>query len=205
MGRINGTLSGLTAVTGLVLALFLVCGPLAGQDLGARAKVRSFMMPQYNERDNRLQFIVYGDSADNRGAFLLLSGLLVDFISNRLADVNTVTMLEAAEPYDLNAPSAVIRKYWKDKTHSQGLIFAESATLDKNSMTLRSDAPVKFRSQYLDMDGVGFDAYKDRKLVHVRSGVSVNIRLDFDRDDAELPARRKTTEEFHTEQTEKTN
>ncbi len=169
MGRTSFTLF-------LLLILSLCPGFLRGQDLGTHAKIRSFTMPQYHEKNNRLQFIVYGKRADNKGALLFLDDLVVDFMRNDLDDVNDVKMLQSVEPYSMTAPYRDILSFWKDKTHSQGIIFSEAAELDKNVKILRSDKPVQFRSSFLDVDGVGFDAYQKEKHLHIRSKVRVHLR-----------------------------
>jgi len=159
-----------------VFAFFAIHLAAGDQELGARARIRSFTMPQYHDRDNRLQFIVYGKNADNKGAVLSLDDMVIDFIRNTLEDVNEVKMLPEVQAYPLNADPKLQREFWKDKGHSQGLAFADAAILDKNIQVLRSDKPVKFRSPMLDVDGVGFDAYQSRKFLHIRSKVVVKIR-----------------------------
>ncbi len=156
--------------------MLFFCTGVTGQDLGTHAKIRSFIMPQYHEKSNRLQFIVYGDRADNKGALLFLDNLVVDFMRNGLTDVNEVRVLQDVEPYPLDAPQETIRSFWKEKDHSQGIIFSDAAELDKNVKILRSDKPVKFRSTFLDVDGVGFDAYQEEKKLHIRSGVRLHLR-----------------------------
>ena len=65
--------------------------------------------------------------------------------------------------------------FWKDKTHSQAIIFSDDAEYDKNLRMLRGDSPVYYRSREIAVDGVGFDADQDRRFVHVRSKVRVII------------------------------
>ena len=101
--------------------------------------------------------------------------MVIDFIRNGLEDVSTVRMLPEVLPLPLNASAGAIREFWKGKEHSQGLVFADAAVLDKNIQVLRSDKPVKFRSPMLDVDGVGFDAYQSRKFLHIRSKVILKI------------------------------
>ena len=173
MGRITGTLSG------LILLLFLWAAfPCLGEEAGMHAKIRTFVMPQYREKDERLQFIVYGASADNKGALLFLTDMVVDFISNDVRDVKQVLLIPGVTPYALSDESATARNFWSKLTHSQGLIFSEAATLDKTTKILRSDRPVQFRSEFLDVNGVGFDAYQDQRLLHIRSNVTMKLRTD---------------------------
>lgn len=171
MGFRAGTLSALTLT--FLLAVF---GAAHAQEMGTRAQIRSFTMPQYHERDGKLQFIVYGADADNKGALLTLDDLVVDFMRDDLEDVSKVKILANEQAYDLNASRPDVLKFWSDKPHSQGLVFSDSAVLDKNTQVLRSDGKVHFRSSFIDVDGVGFDAYQDRKFLHIRSQVVLKIR-----------------------------
>ena len=89
MGRRYSALYGVIAA-----ALMLFCGALSAQNnIGMHAKIRSFTMPQYHEESNRLQFIVYGKKADNKGALLYLEDLVIDFMQNGLTDVGKVRMM----------------------------------------------------------------------------------------------------------------
>ncbi len=135
-------------------------------------------MPQYHEKTNQLQYVVYGAKADNKGALLFLEDMVIDFMRNDLKDVNEVRILSGVEPYPMTKPYGEVSSFWKDKDHSQGIVFSEAAVLDKNVKILRSNKPVQFRSAFLDVDGVGFDAYQEEKRLHIRSDVRVNIRQE---------------------------
>ncbi len=173
MGRIAYTLSG------LILLLFLFsAAPCSGDDAGMHAKIRAFHMPQYQKNDERLQYLVYGDRADNKGALLFLTNMMIDVINNDIFDVKQVALIPDVTAYGLSASSSQVRKFWAKIPHSQGLIFCETATLDKTTRILRSDRPVQFRSPFLDVNGVGFDAYQEKRLLHIRSNVKMNLRIE---------------------------
>lgn len=176
MGRFACALSWLI----LLGSLFTVL-PCSGEDIGMHARIRTFMMPQYHEKDERLQFIVYGSGANNKGALLFLTDMVVDFIRNDLRDAKQVKLIPEIAWYELSTPTAEITRYWTQIPHSQGLIFCETATLDKTTKILRSDKPVKFRSAFLDVDGVGFDAYQEKRLLHIRSNVKLQLRTGYTR------------------------
>ena len=180
MGRITVALSWL-----ILLVLLCTAVPCSGDDIGMHAKIRTFMMPQYHEKDERLQFIVYGSGADNKGALLFLTDMVVDFIRNDLQDMNNVKLVPEIEGYALDTPLQSVTDFWKRLPHSQGLIFCETATLDKTTKILRSDKPVQFRSEYLDVNGVGFDAFQEKRLLHIRSNVKMQLRTALERDKKE--------------------
>lgn len=173
MGRSNRALSG------MILLVFLLTGlACMGSDLGMHAKIRTFMMPQYQEKNQRLQFIVYGKDANNKGARLELTDLVVDFISNDVKDVREVVLIPSILPYALSDDVLFARAFWSGIPHSQGLIFCETATLDKTTQTLSSGDPVQFRSEYLDVNGIGFDAFQDKRLLHIRKNVKMKLRME---------------------------
>lgn len=173
MGRIT------YALPGLILFLFLfAAAPCQGNETGMHARIRTFRMPQYHKNDERLQFIVYGEGADNKGALLFLSNMMVDVISDDISSVKQVKLIPGINAYKLSNDNQLVRRFWSKIPHSQGLIFCETATLDKTTRIFRSDRPVQFRSEYLDIDGVGFDAYQDKRLLHIRSDVKIKLRTE---------------------------
>ena len=151
-------------------------GTLCGRDTGAQASIEGFALPQYRKGDNRLQFILYGKSASNLGALMVLKELRLDIIRDKVKSVNEIISMDQAEIYPLGSPTALIREYWKDKGHSMALLYTPCGIYDKNSKTLRGEDKVRFRSRELDIDGVGFDAFYDRRFIHIRSEVRVVIR-----------------------------
>ena len=48
-----------------------------------------------------------------------------------------------------------------------------------NTKVLRGDTPAFFRSREMDIDGVGFDADYENKLIHIRSKVRMVIRPEY--------------------------
>lgn len=196
MGRFTGTLFGLILFSALLLAL-----PCRGEDAGMHAKIRTFMMPQYHEKDDRLQFIVYGENADNKGALVFLTNMMVDFIDNDITHVDQVKLISEITPYALSNEVRPLKKFWAHIPHSQSLVFCETATLDKTTKIMRSDRPVQFRSEYLDVDGVGFDAYQERRLLHIRSNVKMKLRTErsTSKDRKNKNAPRKTAEDYLNE------
>lgn len=149
---------------------------LYGQDGGAEASISGFALPQYRKKDNRLQFILYGKTATNLGALLVLKDLRLDVIRDTVKNVNEIIALDNALLYPIQSSVSAVKEYWKDKEHSRALLFTPEGTYDKSNKTLRGDGKVHFRSRELDMDGIGFDAFHDRRFIHIRSNVHVVIR-----------------------------
>ena len=99
----------------------------------------------------------------------------IDIVKDDMKNIRDIVSLAEAEPYPLTFTPQQVMDYWKDKQHSQSLIFSDDAEYDKNLRMLRSDAPVHFRSREISVDGVGFDADQDRRFIHIRSKVRMVI------------------------------
>lgn len=148
---------------------------------GIPVVVKNFMLPQYSSDGMVLQFIVFGEQANNIGATIHLTKPILGIVTEDLKDINQIRPLTGTPPYPLSSTEAEHRKFWSGKDAYRALIFSPDATLDKTTMILRGNEPAYFRSRELDVDGVGFDADHKRKLVHVRSKVRIVIRPDIRR------------------------
>lgn len=156
----------------------------ADDNRGMRAAVRDYILPQYRGHDGRLQFVVFGDEAMNRGAQVFLDNAKIDVLPNSVRTLDKANIylphagLRVPEPYPILASQSVRRAYWSHPKQGtvRAWIYSNKAVYDKSTNILRSDDPVLFRSRELDADGVGFDAYHEKKFIHIRSKVKVYIR-----------------------------
>ena len=171
MVKTYGTLLRLILLTGClgIVSLF------ADDASGAAASLSNFALPEYSKSNGRLQFILYGEKATNLGAMIMLVKPKIDIVKDDMKNIRDIVSLAEAEPYPLTFTPQQVMDYWKDKQHSQSLIFSDDAEYDKNLRMLRSDAPVHFRSREISVDGVGFDADQDRRFIHIRSKVRMVI------------------------------
>ena len=166
---------------GTLLRLILLTGCLGTVSLfaddasGTAASLSNFALPEYSKSSGRLQFILYGEKATNLGAMIMLVKPKIDIVKDDMKNIRDIVSLADAEPYPLTFTPQQVMDYWKDKQHSQSLIFSDDAEYDKNLRMLRSDAPVHFRSREISVDGVGFDADQDRRFIHIRSKVRMVI------------------------------
>jgi len=142
---------------------------------GSAASLKNFALPEYSRDNGRLQFILYGESARNLGALVFLVQPKIDIVKNDITNIQSIVSLAAAQPYPLTWTAGQVADFWKDKGHSQALIFSDDAEYDKNLRMLRGDSPVHYRSREISVDGIGFDADQDRRFIHVRSKVQVVI------------------------------
>lgn len=145
---------------------------------GSAAAMKNFALPEYSKDNGRLQFILYGANARNLGALILLTQPIIDVVKNDITNIHSIVSLAGQQPYPLLWTARQVEDFWKNKEHSQALIFADSAEYDKNLRLLRGDSNVHLRTRELSVDGVGFDADQDRKFVHIRSKVKVILYPD---------------------------
>lgn len=162
-----------------ILALMMSAGIVraANDASGAPVTLGDFALPEYN-RDNRIQFILYGKKAMNIGALIELDTPILDVVDDKIKNVNDIVPLDKAQPYPLGSKREDIDKFWSGKKHCRALMSSESATFDKAARMLHGDTNVYFRSREMDIDGVGFDADYEKKTVHIRSKVRVVLRPD---------------------------
>lgn len=181
MGRYHKPLSCLTGgKTGKIFFLFLLFLPLlplmAQQGTGAHAAIRGFALPEYRKKDNRLQFILYGEKAVNLGAMVELENLTLDIVRDNVKNIQDVIPLNEVPLYPLSTPLEKVEEFWRSKKHCHALIRTGQARYDKNAKVIRGEGPIHFRSRQIDIKGIGFDAFYKTRLIHIRSGVKVILR-----------------------------
>lgn len=179
-----------------ILAAVLGSGViLFAQDIssGSYTVLKRYIYPRYNG-DGEIQYLVYGATAVNKGSLIYLTMPMIDLVDGSYTSIRQIDTVDSKDPYPapykLGSEGSVLRRFWTSThhKHSQAWIFAEKATFDKSTNILTSDDPAHFRSRQLDADGVGFDAFNDRKFIHIRSNVRVVLRLKAKALEIEEPA-----------------
>jgi len=179
-----------------ILAAVLCSGViLLAQDIssGSYTVLKRYIYPRYNG-DGEIQYLVYGATAVNKGSLIYLTMPMIDLVDGSYTSIRQIDTVDSKDPYPapykLGSEGSVLRRFWTSThhKHSQAWIFAEKATFDKSTNILTSDDPAHFRSRQLDADGVGFDAFNDRKFIHIRSNVRVVLRLKAKALEIEEPA-----------------
>ena len=172
----------------LGLLLLAAIGPaepaLHAQELtsGSYTVLKRYIFPRYGGK-SEIQYLVYGDTAVNKGSLIYLTLPMIDIVDGSYTSLRQLDIVDSKDvypkPYELGAELSTLRSFWTHShhRHSQAWIFAEKATFDKSTNILTSDEIAHFRSRQLDADGVGFDAFNDRKFIHIRSNVRVVLRL----------------------------
>ena len=168
----------------LVLAALCSGAVLLAQDIssGSYTVLKRYIFPRYGG-DSEIQYLVYGATAVNKGALIYLTTPMIDIVDGSYTSIRQIDTIDAKDPYPvpykLGSDKKILRMFWTNShhKHSQAWIFADKATFDKSTNILTSDEIAHFRSRQLDADGVGFDAFNDRKFIHIRSNVRVVLRL----------------------------
>lgn len=195
MERIARTI--LQVILFLFLCTVFIAGVRADDNGGMRASVRDYILPQYRGHDGRIQFIVFGEEAVNRGALVFLNRAKIDILPNSVRRLDQANIFlphtgeRVPEPYPILADQQTRRAFWSvlKQDTIRAWIFSNKAVYDKTTNILRSDDPVHFRSREMDADGVGFDAYHEKKFIHIRSKVRVCIRPEVRRSVTKDPGR----------------
>ena len=158
--------------------------PMSAQDIssGSYTVLKRYIYPRYSG-DGEIQYLVYGATAINKGSLIYLTTPMIDIVDGSYTSIRQIDTIDGKDPYPapykLGSEGKILRRFWTSThhKHSQAWIFAEKATFDKSTNILTSDEPAYFRSRQLDADGIGFDAFNDRKFIHIRSNVRVVLRL----------------------------
>ncbi|OGV57388.1 MAG: hypothetical protein A2X49_01175 [Lentisphaerae bacterium GWF2_52_8] len=184
MGSINSKIHILTLIAaGILAALGFISLPLEAEDSsGTAATLDVFMLPEYRQNkeggQGKLQFILYGKKAINIGATVDMQEVLIDMVRDDIKSIDEIKNLQTTKVYPISETPANIKEFWKDKQHSKALIETSKALYDKTTRIVRGNEKVHFRSQMMDVDGVGFEAEYDNQTVFIKSQVRVIIRAD---------------------------
>ena len=153
---------------------------------GMHATVKDYILPQYRSGDRHLQFVIFGDEATNKGSLVSLNNTMIDILHSEIGTLEEADIFlpgrgqRIPPPYPLDASKETIRAFWSHpKQHAvRAWIFTDKSVYDKTTNALRSDSRAAFRSREMDVDGIGFDAYHEKKFIHIRSNVRVIIRSE---------------------------
>ena len=174
----------LSLLTLILTAAFDSAALLHAQDItaGSYTVLKRYIYPRFSN-DGEIQYLVYGATAVNKGSLIYLTSPMIDIVDGSYTSIRQIDTIDGKEaypvPYKLGSDGKALERFWKSThhRHSQAWIFADKATFDKSTNILTSDDAAHFRSRQLDADGIGFDAFNDRKFIHIRSNVRVVLRL----------------------------
>lgn len=167
----------------LLIALFISGVTTAVCDELGALKVYKARLPIYNKK--RLQYMIFCAIMTRKADKIYADDAIIDLVKNNV-DVNKIKYLEDIKPYKLGTSPANVAEFWKDKTNSLGFISSSKATIIQESKVASGNEKVFFRSPQLDLNGVGFTANFDTRIIQVLQDVDIIIRMNSGKTDSKL-------------------
>lgn len=156
-------------------ALFLLTGAVSrGDELGA-LKIYKARLPIYHKK--RLQLMIFCAVMTRKADQIFAEDAVIDILKKDI-DLNQIKYLEDTKPYPLGTIPAKVAEFWKDKTFSHGFIYSSAAIIQQESKVASGNEKVFFRSPQLDLNGVGFTANFDSRIIKVLENVDILIRAN---------------------------
>ena len=150
-------------------------------ELGA-LKVYKALLPIYPKK--RLEFMIFCEEMTRQADKIYATDAIIDLVKKNV-NINKIQYLSGVKPYKFGTPPAEVAKFWKNKPSSNGFISTSKATILQESKVASGGEKVFFRSPQLDLDGVGFTANFDSRMVNVLNDVNIIIRMKLDKKSGE--------------------
>ena len=159
----------------VILLLLSAClAAMTSDELGA-LKIYKVKMPIYSKK--KLQFMIFCEEMTRKADKIYTTDAIIDLIK-RDTPLNKIVYLEGVKAYKLGMSGKPLKEFWKDKTSTNGFISTSKAIILQNSKVASGSEKVYFRSPQLDLNGVGFTANFDTRIVKVLKDVNIIIRMD---------------------------
>jgi len=156
------------ALAALLLAALPAMPPsarAADGDTGAAVVIEDFKYPEYNQ-DGQVEFILHGRRARKVGILTHVEDARLEWVEE----------LPGADQAAGRAFRVV------------GTVTTPTAVYDESTAAISGDREIHYRSDGMDVDGVGFDVHHQEQTLHVRSKVRVVLRDDLRTDAERQPA-----------------
>ncbi len=158
----------------LLATLLMLTGTVATCDELGALKVYKARLPIYNKQ--RLRYMIFCATMSRKADKLYADDVIIDLIKNHV-DINKIVYYDDLKLYKLGINPEKVAEFWKDKTNSIGFISTSKATIIQESKIASSDKEVFFRSPQIDLNGVGFTANFDTRVIEVLNKVDIIIRM----------------------------
>lgn len=181
----------------LILLFFLTAAVCVNaQSEGMQASVENYILPQYREKDHRLDYVIYGAKAENRGALLHLEKVKIDILNT--GDKSVHNLKEAKiyftskgekipDAYDIastiNARRAFFAELLKGnyKANKSHYIDAEKKLLGVRNSFWRNNEKQKHVNAWVHADAAFYD--KNARILRSENNVAAHFRTrDIDAD-----------------------
>lgn len=169
----------------LFITLFILSGTSGFCDELGALKIYKARLPIYNKK--RLSYMIFCSVMTRKADKIYAEDAVIDLVKDNI-DVNKIVYRENIKPYILGTSPSMAAEFWKDKTNSLGFISTSRATVLQESKVVTGDKDVFFRSPQLDLDGVGFIANFDTRIIKVLKNVDIIVRMNPDKK-GEKPAK----------------
>ena len=190
MGSTASALSARLYTLTVFLFILTLTGHVCAQSDGMQASVDNYILPQYREKDNRLDYVIFGAKAENRGALLSLQKVKIDILSNKekgiydLEDANiyrtTSTGETVPEAYDIDSAIKARRGFAAGllKNGSRGKI-VRNTEAERKLLAVRNDFWKKNPKQqhvnaWVYADAGTYD--KNTRILRSENNVSAHFR-----------------------------
>lgn len=158
----------------LLIAIFVLSGTVVVcEELGA-LKIYKAILPIYHKKN--LQFMIFCDEMTRQADKIYATNTIIDLMKKNV-DIDKIKYLENVKAYKLGTPPQEVAEFWKDKTSSNGFITSSKATIMQESKMASGNEKVFFRSPQLDLNGIGFTANFDKRIIKVLQDVNIIIRM----------------------------
>ncbi|MCP3965574.1 MAG: hypothetical protein GY750_12830 [Lentisphaerae bacterium] len=193
MGATNGAVRILKFTKSLkvaILALSLLTPLLLFADAEDIRGFKTFnaRLPIYHKQ--RLQFLIYSTQVTKQGSKILADDAIIDIVRKGV-DLDHIQYMDGVKPYPLGSPYSVAEKFWLANPHSEGYVASSKASIDQATKTASGNREVFLRSPQMDLNGVGFTANFDKRIVHVGKDVHIIIRIHSPRSSKPATAKQK--------------
>jgi lipopolysaccharide export system protein LptA len=175
VGKTDGALYILKKIIYLLIALFISGATTAICDELGGLKVYKARLPIYNKK--RLQYMIFCAVMTRKADKIYADDAIIDLVKNNI-DVNKIKYLEDVKPYKLGTSPVDVAEFWKDKTNTLGFISSSKATIIQESKVASGNEKVFFRSPQLDLNGIGFTANFDTRIIKVLQDVDIIVRMN---------------------------
>ena len=142
-------------------------------ELGA-LKVYKARLPIYNKQ--RLRYMIFCAVMTRKADKLYANDTIIDLIKNNI-DINKIVYYDDLKLYKLGMSPEKVAGFWENKTNSIGFISSSKATVLQESKIASGDKEVFFRSPQIDLNGVGFTANFDTRVIEVLDKVNIIVRM----------------------------
>ncbi len=158
----------------LFTTLIMLAGPSSICDEFGALKGTKGFIPIFSKK--RLKYMLFYTAMSREANKIYVDDAIIDLIKNHI-DVNKIVYYHDLKLYKLGTSLEETAKFWSNKTNSIGFLSSSKATILQESNIASGDKAVFFRSPQIDLDGVGFTANFDTRIMKVLSKVDIIIRM----------------------------